>query len=215
MADDFGWAGSTGVLRVGTVLSAGVRSGTALPATALTCTALTGGGSGATGADATETVSAGADATGADVTETGPLDSLVSSVVSATTGVPVVATASAGVGAGRSARMLPSQAIKLAKANPNTKEITREVESVAWSGGVLAGPDVVVAVGSPWTVIGSGGKSYKGSLGGTDCDPAILIHIASGSAAVSNCTLPVIAGATIAHVVEPWRQHIVVPSVAW
>jgi hypothetical protein len=60
------------------------------------------------------------------------LESFVSPVVPVTTGITAVATASVpGVAAGLSARMLPSHAITLAKANPNTKEITREVESLS------------------------------------------------------------------------------------
>jgi hypothetical protein len=67
-------------------------------------------------------------------------ESFVCSVVPATTGITAVATVSPpGVATGLSARMLPNQAIRLAKANPNTKEITREVESVASGGSVLTG----------------------------------------------------------------------------
>ena len=70
-------------------------------------------------------------------------------MVSVTTGVPAVATATVlGGAAGRSARMLPSQAIRLARANPKTKEITREVESLSWVAGVLAGQEGDGAAGS-------------------------------------------------------------------
>src|SRR5262245_46558843 len=77
------------------------------------------------------------------------LETFVSCVVSVTTGIPAVATATVlGVAAGRSARMLPSHAIRLESANPRTKEITREVESEASIRGLITGHGAGVTTGS-------------------------------------------------------------------
>jgi hypothetical protein len=55
-----------------------------------------------------------------------------SSVAAVTTGVPTAATGSLlPVAATSSPGMLPSHAIRLARANPRTNEITREVVSIA------------------------------------------------------------------------------------
>jgi hypothetical protein len=55
-----------------------------------------------------------------------------SSMAVATIGVPTAATGSLlPVAAMLSPEMLPSQAMRLASANPMTKEITREVVSIA------------------------------------------------------------------------------------
>jgi hypothetical protein len=103
-------------------------------------------GAGATRGDATGAGAAAAaprgDETDADEigTEAAALELFVSSVAPMATDVPAVATATVlGVTADRSARMLPSHAIRLARANPKTKEITREVESLSRVTSFLAG----------------------------------------------------------------------------
>jgi hypothetical protein len=106
-------------------------------------------GGDATGSEVKDACATGAGATRGDKTdadeggtEAAALEFFVFSVAPIATDVPAVATATVlGVAAGRSARILPSHAIRLARANPKTKEITREVESLSRVAGVLAGQD--------------------------------------------------------------------------